>query len=125
MKDFIIKSLTEIKNIQEKKSQALKLEIDILDFPDAVDIAIKAISRLLGGKEDYIDWWLYEDVNKIIYDGDEEFNVEKVEDFVEWLITGTIISTKELKYLYSLLGKGYDGFIETKKRYRIVHGYLL
>lgn len=95
MKDFIIKSLTEIKNIQEKKSQALELGIDILDFPDAVDIAIKAISRLLGGKEDYITWWLYEDVNKIIYDGDEEFNVEKVEDFVEWLITGTTDSLKK------------------------------
>ena len=94
MKDFIIKSLTEIKNIQEKKSQALNLGIDMLDFPDAVDIAIKSISRLLGGKEDYITWWLYEDVKKIIYDGDTEFDVEKVEDFVEWLITGTTDSLK-------------------------------
>ena len=94
MKDFIIESLTEIKNIQEKKSQALNLGIDMLDFPDAVDIAIKSISRLLGGKEDYITWWLYEDVKKIIYDGDTEFDVEKVEDFVEWLITGTTDSLK-------------------------------
>lgn len=36
--------------------------------------------------DDMLEWWLYEDIDKIIYKNDEPINVESIDDFYDYLI---------------------------------------
>lgn len=96
VREYIIETLTKIKEYNEKISTIYRMGIDLLEFDNLIPQLEKSIPTLLrkekdeyyGYIEDVVGWWLYEDVDKIIYiDGDIEINLDNIEDFVEYLIT--------------------------------------
>ncbi len=54
-----------------------------------VDEIINIISEDLGIKEkdDWIGWWLYEDVDKFIYDGETKISVKTLEELYDFLVS--------------------------------------
>jgi len=96
IKDHIIKILQQIKIINDKQHKLYKLGVDIIEISNGIDLLSESIAYLFyNGKNEYdikvindwIDWWLYESVDKIIYEKDKsEINVNKLEDFVDYLI---------------------------------------
>ena len=59
-------------------------------FYDFENYIIQLVEELLQDKETehgtLTTWWLYDNVPKIFYEAPEEINVEKAEDFVEYMI---------------------------------------
>ena len=95
IRNYIIETLTRIKKINGAVHSLYKLGVDILNFDTGVDQLEKSIPLLIRGKKDeaytYIDdlvgWWLYEEVEKIITLKENiKINLEKVEDFTDYLI---------------------------------------
>lgn len=48
----------------------------------------------LSKENDILDWWLYEDVEKVIYYNDEEISVRTLEELYDYIIS----ETKEIDY---------------------------
>ena len=96
IKDQIIKILKQIKIINDKQHRLYKLGVDIIEISNGIDLLSESIAYLFyNGKNeddiknitDWVDWWLYESVDKIVYEKDKsETNVNKLEDFVDYLI---------------------------------------
>lgn len=53
-------------------------------YRSALIIALKAALDLKD--KDIIEWWLYEDVDKIIYINDKAISVVSIDDFYDYLI---------------------------------------
>jgi len=94
VRDYIIETLLKIKENDEKVHALYTLGVDILDFDNSFSQLEKSIPTLLrkekdeqfGYIQDLVGWWLYENVDKIIYVDDIEVNVDKVEKFTDYLI---------------------------------------
>jgi hypothetical protein len=94
VRDYIIETLLKIKEHDEKVHTLYTLGVDILDFSNTNSQLEKSIPTLLrkekdkqfGYIQDLVGWWLYEDVDKIIWIDGIEDNVDKVEDFVDYLL---------------------------------------
>jgi len=92
-KEFTIKALNKIKEIQKIYDSLYKLGVDILELDNAVGLLIESIAISYSKDEtqckkivDDLSWWLYEDNEKVIYfKNKKSINLEKVEDFVKWL----------------------------------------
>jgi hypothetical protein len=96
VREYIIETLTKIKEYDEKIHSIYRMGIDLLDFDNLIPQLEKSIPTLLRKEQDeyyryiqdIVGWWLYDDVDKIIYvDDDVEINLDNIEDFVEYLIT--------------------------------------
>ena len=92
MKEFIIKALKAIQEEDEKLNSLYDMGVELIDFNSECETQLMvALAKLIGKDEDrtldWIYWWLYEDVDKIIYDNGGGMNVTDINDFVEFLIT--------------------------------------
>lgn len=100
VRDYIIETLLKIKEHNEKVHTLYTLGVDILEFDNAISQLEKSIPTLLrkekdeqfGYIQDLVGWWLYEDVDKTIWIDDIVVKVDKVEEFVDYIIReyGTI-----------------------------------
>lgn len=94
VRDYIIETLLKIKEHNEKVHTLYTLGVDILEFDNAISQLEKSIPTLLrkekdeqfGYIQDLVGWWLYEDVDKTIWIDDIVVKVDKVEDFVDYLL---------------------------------------
>lgn len=95
IREHIIEILTKIKEIDATVHLAYDLGIDIINFDNGVALLEKSIPVLLREEkddqfkwiDDLVGWWLYETVEKIIIvDENTKINLEKVEDFTDYLI---------------------------------------
>jgi len=95
VKDYIIETLVKIKEHDEKVHKLYTMGVDILEFSNTNSQLEKSIPTLLrkekdeqfGYIQDLVSWWLYENVDKIIYVNDDiEINLDNIEDFVDYLI---------------------------------------
>jgi hypothetical protein len=96
IKKYIIETLTKIKKINETVHLLYTHGVDLIEFDNGVALLEKSIPLIIRRKEDeaveWIDnlvgWWLYDESEKIItVDGDVKINLEKVEDFADYLIS--------------------------------------
>jgi hypothetical protein len=104
-KNFIKTKLIDILNLMkessEKISKAYKLKIDLIDFADSYEKTISLLFLCFINKDglDLIYWWLYGNVNKIIYEkenpDDKEFvketDLTSIEEFVDYIIENYLI----------------------------------
>jgi hypothetical protein len=93
-KEKLIEILNLLKEMNKKGNQVYKLGIDIIDFLDGYYVIINNFFNCIFVTEGYefIDWWLYENVKKIIYEKNGvEINLEKVEDFSEYIIENYLL----------------------------------
>ena len=52
-----------------------------------IDLLIEILEKEFNDIDEWISWWLFEDVEKIIYYQDKQSrNVEKIEDFYQFLL---------------------------------------
>lgn len=94
VRDYIIETLLKIKEHDEKVHALYTLGVDILEFSNTNSQLEKSIPTLLrkekdeqfGYIQDLVGWWLYEDVDKTIWIDDIVVNVDKVEEFVDYII---------------------------------------
>jgi hypothetical protein len=92
-KDFAIRALIGIKEMHQTNLQLKKLGVDLSDFDLGIDKLEEAVSIMFSKDEEHFEhilemvhWWLYDKVDKIIYyDEGERFDLNKVEDFVNYL----------------------------------------
>jgi hypothetical protein len=92
-KEFAVKSLKRIKEIQETHDKLRDLGVDLLDFEDGVNLLEEGVALLFVKDEkdfdaaiDLVVWWLYEDVDKVITMADKStVDVTMPEDFIDWL----------------------------------------
>ena len=86
----VITLMKEQGQINEQVEKALELVADRVFFFGAHDRNSKAIRILLKeifhDKYDYLDWWLYEQVEKVIYWEDRSFDVSTPEAFYDYMI---------------------------------------
>ncbi len=53
---------------------------------ESIIISITKELGLLESNNHWIEWWLYEDVDKVVYDDDEIINVETLDNLYDFLI---------------------------------------
>jgi hypothetical protein len=94
VRDYIIETLTKIKEHDEKVHKLYTMGVDLLDFDNTISQLEKSIPIILrkekdeqyGWIQDLVGWWLYENIEKKIWYDEIEVNVDKVEDFTDYLI---------------------------------------
>ncbi len=88
-KESFIKTINKYKQFIDTSDKLNDLGIDLCEGPitDSIDAIFDAwLTEFLNEEDiDIIYWWLFEDVDKIIYDGDKKINVEKIEDLYNYL----------------------------------------
>jgi len=88
-KESFIKTINKYKQFIDTSNKLYDLGIDLCEgvISDSIDTIFDAwLVEFLNEEDiDTIYWWLFEDVDKIIYDGDEKINVEKIEDLYDYL----------------------------------------
>lgn len=96
-KTFTIKVLNDLKNHSNKITEAYRLGIDLIEFNNENEFEIDLIHSLayilLNDNLDFntcitdIEWFLYEQVDKIIYleDNINQIDVSTCELYVDWL----------------------------------------
>lgn len=92
-KDQFIKRMQLIQNFHSEQ-ETLNLLIDkLVDGFPVVDMGnylvneiLEMINEIMEIKdEDLLSWWLYEDVEKIIYDEDKEISVRTLEELYDYI----------------------------------------
>ena len=83
-----IRKLKEITEFGNKLSNLNVETIDCKEFYYAADIFFSWVKSVFGGSgEDLVTWWLYEEVDKIIYEEDgTETNLENIDDLFSYLV---------------------------------------
>ena len=86
----VIALMQEQDQVNEQVEKALELVADRVFFFGAHDRNSKAVRILLKeifhDKYDYLDWWLYEHVEKVIYWEDRSFEVSTPEAFYDYMV---------------------------------------
>jgi len=94
VRDYIIETLTKIKEHDEKVHKLYDMGVDLLDFNNTTSQLEKSIPTILrkekdesyGWIQDLVGWWLYENIEKKIWYDEIEVNVESVENFTDYLL---------------------------------------
>ena len=92
-KEFAIRTLKTIKEIQETYHKLKSLGVDLIDYEKGVNLLEESIALLFTKDEknfekalNDVQWWLYENVDKIITLGDKSnVDVNTPEAFIDWL----------------------------------------
>jgi len=92
-KEYAIRTLKRIKEIQETYHKLKAFGVDLIDYENGVNLLEESIALLFTQDEknfenalNDIQWWLYEDVDKIITLGDNtKVNVNRPGCFIDWL----------------------------------------
>ena len=88
-----VKTLKRIKEIQQTHYKLKALGIDLIDYENGVDLLEESIALMFTKNEndfekalDDVQWWLYENVDKIITLKDKtKVDVNTAEAFINWL----------------------------------------
>ena len=91
-KEFAIRALKRIKKIQKTYHKLKSLGVDLIDYENGVNLLEESIALLFVKDEksyekaiDDIQWWLYENVDKIItLDDKSQVDVNTPEAFIDW-----------------------------------------
>lgn len=94
VKQYIIDTLNLINQINEKISKLYTLGVDLLELETGVSGLEDSISVILrkekdkeyGYIQDLVGWWLYNNVEKTIWDKETTYHLDNMEDFVDYLI---------------------------------------
>jgi len=94
VRDYIIETLTKIKEQDEKVHKLYTMGVDLLDFDNTISQLEKSIPTILRKEkdkqfeyiQDLVGWWLYESVDKIIWIDEIYLNIDNVEEFTDYLI---------------------------------------
>ena len=86
----VIALMQEQDQVNEQVEKALELIAERVFFLGAHDRNIKAVRILLKDifhdVNDYLSWWLYEHVEKVIYWEDRSFDVSTPEAFYDYMV---------------------------------------
>lgn len=92
-KDFAVNALKRILEIQETHQKLRALGVDLIEYENGVNLLEEAVSILICEKEGALDdalemvqWWLYNDVEKVITINGSSVDVETPEAFVDWAL---------------------------------------
>jgi hypothetical protein len=96
MKSDFIKTINSYKRYQDTLEKLSDLGVDMWDngFNDPTDYIFEAyIEEILNDEgQDLVYWWMFEDVEKVIYEDEDKekviANVESIEDFYNYLVEG-------------------------------------
>lgn len=92
-KQFAIKVLQRIQELDAKSQELNKLGIDLTEFNDrSIDLMTEAVALQFANNDRHLEqcfsdifWWLYDTSPKVVHLGDISTDISKVEDFVDWL----------------------------------------
>ena len=88
LRTAVIKALAGIKKESDRRDIFYENGIDLINYENGYQIELLNILKvIMEDKYDNISWWLYENVEKIIYfkDGAER-DLTKVEDLMDYLM---------------------------------------
>lgn len=88
-RDTAIKALNNIKKESERCHELYKLGVDLSNYEEGITTScIEMISILIGTEKEEVEWWLFDQVDKIYYFDNmkTKFDVNKAEDFVDYYL---------------------------------------
>ena len=93
-KEFAVRTLKRIKEIQQTHHNLKALGIDLIDYENGINLLEESIALMFTTDENNfekalndVQWWLYDNVDKIIninYN-DTKVDVNTPEAFIDWL----------------------------------------
>ena len=93
-KEQFIKRMSLIQNFRSEQDTLSVLINKISDGYPIVTIGdylvnelMDTISEDLHIEDDLLSWWLYEDVEKVLYDNETEISVRTLEELYDYIIT--------------------------------------
>lgn len=92
-KEQFIRAISQIQNLHSQQDTLNKLIDKLTDGLSVVDIGNYVVEELIDmininlelEDKDLIGWWLYEDVEKIIYVDDKSIKVETLDELWEFI----------------------------------------
>ena len=92
-KEFAVRTLKRIKEIQQTHHNLKALGIDLIDYENGINLLEESIALMFTADEndfekalDDVQWWLYENVDKILTLKDKtKVDVNTPEAFIDWL----------------------------------------
>lgn len=88
LKEAVIKALNGIKAESDKRDVFYSHGIDLINYENGYQTELLNLLKvIMNDKYETISWWLFEDVEKIIYfKNGKQRDLTKVEDLVKYLI---------------------------------------
>ena len=93
-KEFAVRTLKRIKEIQQTHHKLKALGIDLIDYENGINLLEESIALMFTTDENNfekalndVQWWLYDNVDKVIninYN-DTKVDVNTPEAFIDWL----------------------------------------
>ncbi len=92
-KEFAVRTLKRIKEIQQTHHNLKAFGIDLIDYENGINLLEESIALMFTTDEnnfekaiDDVQWWLYENVDKILtLKDDTKVDVNTPEAFIDWL----------------------------------------
>jgi hypothetical protein len=92
-KEFAVRTLKRIKEIQQTHHNLKAFGIDLIDYENGINLLEESIALMFTENEndfekaiDDVQWWLYENVDKILTLKDKtKVDVNTPEAFIDWL----------------------------------------
>lgn len=90
-KEQFTKRMSLIQNFHSEQQTLSVLINKITDGYNAVTIGDYLVYEIVNmieedlGYKDILDWWLYEDVDKVIFDGDKEISVRTLGELYDYM----------------------------------------
>lgn len=95
VKEQFVKRMALIQNFHSEQDTLSVLINKIADGYNVVTIGDCLVSELvdmieddlaMDKNDDLLMWWLYEDVEKVIYDGDKEISVRTLDELYDYIV---------------------------------------
>ena len=90
---FYITILNKLKKEVDKRDELRKHGVDLANYENkfaecCIDLLAHAFTKRLTFKQakEYIEWWLFENVDKVIWDDNLVYDVNKAKDFVKYVM---------------------------------------
>lgn len=94
-KELFIKRMSLISNFSSQQDTISKFIENFSDGHCVVTIGNELINEIIDmlnesmniEDKDFLSWWLYEDVDKVIYYEDEEISVRTLEELYDYIVS--------------------------------------
>lgn len=90
---FYIAILNKLKKEVDRRNQLVKHGVDLTNYENeftqcCIDLLAHAFTKRLTFEQakEYIEWWLFESVDKVIWDDNLVYDVNKAKDFVKYVM---------------------------------------
>lgn len=83
---FVEKAILKIQTMNEKSTALYNLGVDIMEVDMGIDLVVDSFEYIFNKSIcETISWWLWEDVEKVMWINEREYRMETLPDLLKFI----------------------------------------